>query len=53
MGSAIKIGEALARECRSKSAVALLGPTVNIHRHPAGGRNFEVSNTYPMSSLLF
>ncbi|KAE8537620.1 hypothetical protein D1P53_006329 [Cryptococcus gattii VGV] len=50
VGSAIKIGEALARECRAKSAVALLGPTVNIHRHPAGGRNFESYSEDPYLS---
>ncbi|KIR96068.1 glycoside hydrolase family 3 domain-containing protein, partial [Cryptococcus deuterogattii 2001/935-1] len=48
--SAIKVGEALARECRSKSAVALLGPTVNIHRHPTGGRNFESYSEDPYLS---
>jgi beta-glucosidase len=38
-----EVGKALARETRSKSACMLLGPTVNIHRSPLGGRNFEVS----------
>ena len=36
-----RIGQALAQETRSKGAQVLLGPTVNIHRSPLGGRNFE------------
>ncbi|KAJ4211627.1 hypothetical protein NW759_012228 [Fusarium solani] len=36
-----KIGEALADECKTKSASAILAPTMCIHRHPLGGRNFE------------
>ncbi|KAL4914918.1 glycoside hydrolase superfamily [Aspergillus aurantiobrunneus] len=35
------IGNALADETRSKGARVLLAPTVCIHRHPLGGRNFE------------
>ncbi|KAF3359830.1 hypothetical protein VdG1_05039 [Verticillium dahliae VDG1] len=34
-------GRALAAEARGKRAHVLLGPTVCIHRHPLGGRNFE------------
>lgn len=40
--TAFAVGKALAQECRSKSASVILGPTVNIHRSPLGGRNFEV-----------
>ncbi|KAK7420351.1 hypothetical protein QQX98_002774 [Neonectria punicea] len=34
-------GRALAKEARSKNVNCMLGPTVCIHRHPLGGRNFE------------
>ncbi|GKZ27614.1 hypothetical protein AbraIFM66951_005604 [Aspergillus brasiliensis] len=36
-----ELGEILAEECKSKSASVILGPTMCIHRHPLGGRNFE------------
>lgn len=36
-----KIAAAIARETKSKGRNVLLGPCVNIHRHPLGGRNFE------------
>jgi beta-glucosidase len=36
-----KIGAAIAKEAKSKGLNYLLGPCVNIHRHPLGGRNFE------------
>lgn len=36
-----RIGEALAEETQSKGARCLLGPTMCMHRHPLGGRNFE------------
>ncbi|NIO86192.1 MAG: hypothetical protein GTN53_37005 [Candidatus Aminicenantes bacterium] len=36
-----KIGTVIARELKSKGRHCLLGPCVNIHRHPLGGRNFE------------
>ncbi|KAH7033647.1 LOW QUALITY PROTEIN: family 3 glycoside hydrolase [Microdochium trichocladiopsis] len=39
--AAFKVGEALADETHSKGARCLLAPTVCIHRHPLGGRNFE------------
>ena len=35
------VGAALADEARSKGASMLLAPTVNIHRTPLNGRNFE------------
>ncbi|KAH7121802.1 glycoside hydrolase superfamily, partial [Dactylonectria estremocensis] len=34
-------GRALAKEARGKNVHCMLGPTVCIHRHPLGGRNFE------------
>jgi beta-glucosidase len=36
-----KVGAALAEEVKSKAAHILLAPTVNIHRTPVAGRNFE------------
>jgi beta-glucosidase len=36
-----KIGAAIAKEAKSKGLNYLLGPCVNIHRFPLGGRNFE------------
>lgn len=41
------IGEALGREARSKGAHILLAPTVNLHRTPIGGRNFECMSEDP------
>jgi beta-glucosidase len=38
---ALRIGEELGRDCRSRGAVLLLGPGVNIYRAPMNGRNFE------------
>ncbi len=36
-----KVGAALGREAKAKGRHMLLGPCVNIHRTPFGGRNFE------------
>lgn len=36
-----KTGRALAREAKGKGRAMLLGPCMNIHRVPMGGRNFE------------
>ena len=36
-----RIGEALATECLDRKVDLLLGPTVNLHRSPRGGRHFE------------
>jgi beta-glucosidase len=36
-----RVGQALGQEARSKGAHVLLAPTVNIHRSPLNGRNFE------------
>jgi beta-glucosidase len=36
-----QVGAALAAEVRAKGAHVLLAPTVNIHRTPLAGRNFE------------
>lgn len=42
-----EVGEALGREARSKGAHVLLAPTVNLHRTPIGGRNFECMSEDP------
>ena len=36
-----EIGAALGLECRDRKVDVLLGPTVNLHRSPRGGRHFE------------
>jgi beta-glucosidase len=36
-----EVGVALGQEARSKACHVLLGPTINLHRHPLGGRHFE------------
>lgn len=43
-----EIGEALAVEARSKGAHMVLAPTVNLHRTPIGGRNFECMSEDPL-----
>ena len=43
-----QVGEALGREARSKSAQVVLAPTVNLHRTPVGGRNFECMSEDPI-----
>ena len=41
------LGKSLGREAKSKDADVLLGPTINIHRHPLGGRHFECYSEDP------
>ena len=36
-----RIAAALGDECKAKGVHFLLGPTVNMQRHPFGGRAFE------------
>ncbi len=36
-----KVGAAIGRETRERGCTVILGPCVNIHRSPLGGRNFE------------
>ena len=45
-----KIGAALAEEVQAKGAHILLAPTVNIHRTPIAGRNFECYSEDPYLS---
>lgn len=48
-----RIGIALGKETRARGCSVLLGPCVNIHRSPLGGRNFESFSEDPcLSSLL-
>ncbi|MCP4142226.1 MAG: beta-glucosidase [Chloroflexi bacterium] len=42
-----EIGVALGEETKAKGAHVLLGPTVNVHRHPLAGRNFECFSEDP------
>jgi beta-glucosidase len=44
------IGELLGRQVLSKGANILLGPTMNIHREPLAGRNFECYSEEPYLS---
>ncbi|MEQ1699203.1 MAG: glycoside hydrolase family 3 C-terminal domain-containing protein [Ilumatobacteraceae bacterium] len=41
------VGHLLGRETKAKGASVLLAPTVNIHRTPIGGRNFECMSEDP------
>ncbi len=42
-----RVGRLLGDEARERGAAVLLAPTVNIHRHPLGGRNFECYSEDP------
>lgn len=43
-----RVGVALGEEATAKGAHILLGPTVNLHRHPLAGRNFECYSEDPV-----
>jgi beta-glucosidase len=45
-----KVGAAVGRETRDRGCTVILGPCVNIHRHPLGGRNFESYSEDPYLS---
>jgi beta-glucosidase len=45
-----EVGVRLGVETKRKQAHALLAPTVNIHRHPLAGRNFECYSEDPFLS---
>ena len=42
------IARAIGIEAKSKDADVLLGPTINLHRHPLGGRHFECYSEDPI-----
>ncbi|MBN1533319.1 MAG: glycoside hydrolase family 3 C-terminal domain-containing protein [Spirochaetes bacterium] len=42
-----QVGRALAEECRKESVSVVLGPGINIKRHPLCGRNFEYYSEDP------
>jgi beta-glucosidase len=45
-----EVAEAVAHQARDKGARVLLAPTVNLHRHPLWGRNFEAFSEDPVLS---
>ena len=45
-----EVGAAIGRETRAKGYHIILGPCVNIHRQPLGGRNFESFSEDPFLS---
>ncbi len=48
-----EIGQALGREARAEDVAVLLGPGLNIKRHPRGGRSFEYLSEDPyLSGML-
>ena len=44
----VEVGRALGRECQALGVSVLLGPGLNLKRHPAGGRNFEYFSEDPL-----
>ncbi len=47
-GMVAEASGAVARQARDKGARVLLAPTVNLHRHPLWGRNFEAFSEDPL-----
>lgn len=47
---AYRFGQAMAAEARAKGVHVALGPTVNLHRSPLGGRHFECFSEDPLLS---
>jgi len=48
-----QVGRALGREAHSKAANVILAPTVNLHRTPISGRNFEFPSEDPVLAAAF
>ncbi len=46
--AAAALADALADECADKHVHVLLGPTINLQRHPIGGRHFECYSEDPV-----
>lgn len=46
------VGVELGHECKLKSVQTLLAPTVNLHRDPRGGRNFECYSEDPIHTAV-
>ncbi|KAL0932816.1 glycoside hydrolase family 3 domain protein [Colletotrichum truncatum] len=44
----VRLGEELANQGRLKSSQIVLGPNINMHRDPRGGRNFECFSEDPV-----
>ncbi len=47
-----RLGRLLGDECQAKGAHVLLAPTINLHRSPKGGRNFECYSEDPLLTGL-
>jgi beta-glucosidase len=47
-----EVGELLGRELEAKGARVHLAPTVNLHRTPVGGRNFECMSEDPLLTAV-
>jgi len=45
-----QVGVAIGEEARDKDVQVVLGPTINLHRHPLGGRHFECYSEDPLLS---
>ena len=44
----LRVGELVGRDARRKDLDVVLGPTVNLHRSPLGGRGFECHSEDPL-----
>lgn len=47
VGLATEVGEAVGEEALAQGVAVVLGPGLNLKRHPAGGRNFEYLSEDP------